>query len=374
MLQREPMTITKIEVWNFSPSFRDGSYAMSHVTQAAAYGRILRFHDADGLEGLGEIVFAPSLSQAARRRCIADEREYLSRLVGQGLGTIVSCARELSARGKPWRGVAFGIETACFDLQARQQGRSLAALLGGSLNDAVPDYFSISERSVERVRQRLEIAGRDRAVIQLKLGVGSLEDDIAQLCAALDVMTERQTLLADANGGWSVGEACEVIARFDDPRVIWEEPCTAYEENVAVARASRKHVMFDQCVSDIDAAVRAAEDGMAEAVCIKPAFLGGLNAAREVRDRCTQAGMNMRVDGPWCGDIATAAILHLAVGAPPELLVAGCDLREPLMVEPVLNGVMRLRDGRIAPLPGPGLGFEDTAKWFAEPEAVYALR
>lgn len=27
---------------------------------------------------------------------------------------------------------------------------------------------------LERVRQRLEIAGRDRAVIQLKLGVGSL--------------------------------------------------------------------------------------------------------------------------------------------------------------------------------------------------------
>jgi hypothetical protein len=50
--------------------------------------------------------------------------------------------------------------------------------------------------------------------------------------------------------------------------------------------------------------------------------------------------MKMRIDGPWCGDIATAAILHLALGAPPDLLIAGCDLREPLVRERDLKGVV----------------------------------
>ncbi len=43
------MTITRLEVWNFRPLMRDGPYAMSHVTQDSAYGRILKVHTADGL-------------------------------------------------------------------------------------------------------------------------------------------------------------------------------------------------------------------------------------------------------------------------------------------------------------------------------------
>ena len=81
----------------------------------------------------------------------------------------------------------------------------------------------------------------------------------------------------------------------------------------------------------------------------------------------------MRIDGPWCGDIATAAILHLAVGAPPELLVSSCDLREPLIIDTDLGGVRTMESGRIAPLTGLGLGIDFDGNSGVEPDVTYSL-
>ena len=55
------MLITRIDVWNFAPTFRDGPYVMSHVTQDHAYGRILQIQTDKGIYGPGEIVFPPSI-------------------------------------------------------------------------------------------------------------------------------------------------------------------------------------------------------------------------------------------------------------------------------------------------------------------------
>jgi len=180
-----------------------------------------------------------------------------------------------------------------------------------------------------------------------------------------------QILLADANGGWSVDTACEIISCFNDPRIVWEEACSTYDENTEVARRTGQPVMVDQCVKEAGLARKAVDDQLVSSLCIKPAFLGGLTVARDIRDYCVSSGMKMRIDGPWCGDIATAAILHLAVGAPPDLLIAGCDLREPLVRKRDLKGVVSLGKSRIAPPSGVGLGITLPDDVLGDPDATY---
>ncbi len=365
------MTISRIAVWNLAFPFRDGPYAMSHVVQTAADGRLYAVTTADGRTGVGEGVFAPSIPAGDRARALMREANDLAGLIGRPESALLESADDLRALGKPGAGPAFGIETAYFDLDARAAGRSVADALGGVHTPDVPDYFSISEKTPDRVRDRVREGGRDRAVFQLKLGVGGFDDDIALLGAALEAMGPDQTVLADANGGWSVGRACETIAAFDDPRIVWEEPCPDYDENLAVMARSGRPVQVDQCASTAAVARRAAADGLVHSLCIKPAFLGGLSVAREIRDLCAANGVSMRIDGPWCGDVASAAILHLAVGAPPGLLVAGCDLREPLIIEPDLGGVRHVPACRIAPPAGVGLGIEGAVERLGAPAAEY---
>jgi L-alanine-DL-glutamate epimerase-like enolase superfamily enzyme len=365
------MTIKSIEVWDFQPPFRDGPYAMSHVVQEVIFGRILRIRTAEGLSGLGEVVFVPSLPEDARKDMVAAERTLLPQIIGGEPADLIASAEELRQRGRAWGGVAFGLETAAFDLLGQEQCQPMSALLGGAQAESVPDYFSISERTTDAIRARMAVAGPERKVIQLKLGIGSLDEDADQIHAALDAMTDGQVLLADANGGWSVDAACEIIARIEDPRLVWEEASNIYEENAEIARRSGKPVMVDQCVGQLAIAKRAVEEAVAASICIKPAFLGGLTVARELRDLCIEKRMRMRIDGPWCGDIAAAAILHLAVGAPADLMIAGCDLREPLTLEPDLQGVVAKGPARIGPPSGAGLGVTLPDGAFGEPDAVY---
>ena len=347
---------------------------MSHVTQEVVYGRILQVHTADGQTGLGEVVFPPSLSIDERQQLIADEPLYLSSLAGKDIDGLMQLAEELCGRGRSWSGIAFGLETAAYDLMGKARGLPASDLLGGKLRESVDDYFSISESSVERIQERLATAGSERKVIQLKLGIGSPGDDAEQVSAALSNMADWQILLADANGGWSVGTACGIISCFNDPRVVWEEACSTYQENTEVVHRTGQPVMVDQCVKSTSLAKQAVDDQLVSSLCIKPAFLGGLTVARDVRDYCVSSGMKMRIDGPWCGDIATAAILHLAVGASPDLLIAGCDLREPLVREQDFNGVVSFDGCRIGPPTGPGLGMTLPDNVLGEPDAIYSVR
>ncbi|MEM8689732.1 MAG: mandelate racemase/muconate lactonizing enzyme family protein, partial [Pseudomonadota bacterium] len=195
------MTIAKIEVWNFRPLMRDGPYAMSHVIQDSAYGRLYRVTLDNGARGSGEVVFPPFLAQAEQMGKIAEERAFLALLIGQPLDALLDLAEDLRARGKAWGGVAFGLETAWHDLTAWQKACPLSDLLGGAITPAVPDYFSISERTPERIRERVAVAGAGRTVFQLKLGVGSLREDVEHVSALLSALSPNQIVLADANGG-----------------------------------------------------------------------------------------------------------------------------------------------------------------------------
>ena len=97
--------------------------------------------------------------------------------------------------------------------------------------------------------------------------------------------------------------------------------------------------------------------------------------ARDLLDRCAKKGTRVRIDGPWCGDLGAAAVLHLAAGVEPELLIASCDLREPLDYRVGLNGVVELANGQIVPPQGAGLGLnnESLDKILGLPEATYSI-
>ncbi|MEM7292324.1 MAG: mandelate racemase/muconate lactonizing enzyme family protein [Pseudomonadota bacterium] len=353
------MNIARIDVWDFQAPFSDGPYVMSHVTQEVVHGRILRVSCDNGVVGLGEIPLSPYVLDDERIVRRTQEAQLFNDLVGRPLDSLLDIASQICGSEGYWGRVSsFGLETAYYDAVARAQQQSLCDYLGGKQSNSANDYFSISESTIEQIRDRMAVAGPTRKVIQLKLAFSDLDTDALMIATCLDAMNEQQVLMADANGGWSIEDALAVFDQFDDTRIFWEEPCKQYGDNVKVAQRSNRPVMFDQCVSNPDMARQAIADGVAAAICIKPPFLGGLGAAREIRDACVTNRIQTRIDGPWCGDIATAASLHLALGTPSDLLVAGCDLREPLNLPTDLAGIIRHENECVTVHEGVGLGID----------------
>jgi L-alanine-DL-glutamate epimerase-like enolase superfamily enzyme len=347
------MNIKQVDYHDLVLRFKHGEYVMSHVVQTRLNIRILRLETGDGGIGWGEIIRRGRFDDEAPPR----EEAILDALAGKPVSSIPVLLAKLRRDSDALRGLAFGLDTAFLDWTARRTGVPLYALLGGRRNDAVPDYYSLSgDNDASSTATTLNDEANGWAVVQIKLGVNGRAADIAMVEAAARCLSAQQLILADFNGALDVETALSMIAEFDDGRIVWEEPCETLDENNEVAARCGKPVMFDQCLADLATISGVAAAGLAHSVAIKPAFLGGLEVARAARDICVEAGMPVRIDGPWCGHIATAANLHLACGAPTGLLIAGCDLRQPLILDEDWGGTRHLPGHRIAPFDEPGHG------------------
>ena len=345
--------IEQLDFFDHRFEFKGGEYVMSHVTQEELNVRLVRIESANGVVGWGEIVRKSSVDL---KTAMESEKQVLDALPGKSLSEIPAICAEIRTRGKMLMGLAFGLETAYLDWLGRQSYQPLHALLGGQRSKRIPDYYSASCDTPEIMASKFQTESTGWPVVQVKLGVGGLDEDRKRLDVSLSSLSANQLSLMDFNGELDVESALSVIAEYSAPRIVWEEPCDNLVDNTEVARRSGKPVMFDQCLDNLEAFTRAVSDGLAHSLCIKPPFLGGLGPASTARDLCSAAGMRMRVDGPWCGHIASAAILHLAVTIPPELLVSGCDLRQSFDLEEDWGGTQHLDRHMISPLNQPGHG------------------
>ncbi|MEO7940288.1 MAG: enolase C-terminal domain-like protein [Burkholderiaceae bacterium] len=351
------MRITHVQVAPFEPAFAGNGYAMSVGRQTVLSGRLVRLVDADGQSGTGEIVRPPVYDPV---ELAALEDQHLPRLAGVDLADLPGLLAHWRGAGKLLQGLVFGVELAMLDLMGRKLGVPVWALLGGAAARSVPEYLSLSCEEPEVMADIVRRHSASFAVIQAKLGTGDLAQDLARVRAVLAVVRPDQSLLADFNGALTPDDAIRGLPEIDDPRLMWEEPCDDYDDTLAVAQSIRAPVMFDQCLADLSTCVRAIRDGAAAAMVIKSDSIGGLTIGRTVRDMCAAAGMRVRIDGWWAGQIAAAGALHLAIGATPATMMASIDLTDP--IDTARDLIVKPAPGRVAPAPGAGLG----ATWLAE--------
>jgi L-alanine-DL-glutamate epimerase-like enolase superfamily enzyme len=130
------------------------------------------------------------------------------------------------------------IDTGLWDLRARGAGLSLADLLGRQ-RDQVPVYASGVNRHLtlaELTEQvsRWVAAGHSR--VKIKVGLPSLDEDLARVAAVRQVIGPGRLLMLDANQLWDLPaarRAARALSRFD---IFWlEEPLPA-EDTQAYAR------------------------------------------------------------------------------------------------------------------------------------------
>ena len=250
------------------------------------------------------------------------------------------------------------IDVACWDILGRATGRSVATLLGGALQPAVPLYVAVPLGPPDEMAAFVE---RERAGgihhFQLKLG-GAPEDDRDRVAAVHAVTGPEDALIGDANGAWRRQEAivaARLLAGFD--RLRLEQPCPTLEECLAVRRLTTLPMVLDEVITDLPTLVRAVAADAMDHVNLKVGRVGGLTKARLMRDAAVELGLTLTIEDSWGGDIVTAAVSHLAAGVPPASLFAASFMND-WTLEHVAGYQPRSRNGK-GPVPtGPGLGIE----------------
>ncbi len=351
------MKIRRIAAYRIELPLREGSYKWSGGKSVEVFdSTIVEVEADDGRMGHGEVcplgsAYLPAFAAGVR----AGIAELAPRLIGEDPRQLGKLNRRMDAvmKGHPY--VKSGIDVACWDLLGQAAGMPVAELLGGRHGDDFLLYRAISQDSPEAMAGNVagyRAEGYTR--FQLKVG-GDPDTDIARIKAVARVLQPGDKLIADANTGWLMHEAARVVRGVRDVDVYIEQPCASYEECLTIRRRTDHPFVLDESIDGLGALLRGYADGALDVVNLKISKLGGLTRTVQARDLCVSLGVAMTIEDTWGGDIATAAIAHLAHGTPPELLFTATDFNSYVTVS-TAEGAPRRRDGRLAASTGPGLG------------------
>ena len=331
---------------------------------------IVRVETDTGLAGHGEVCplgpfYLPAYADGVR----AGLRELGPHLLGEDPRQLGKLNRTMDAalKGHPY--VKSGIDIACWDILGQAAGMPVCELLGGRYGDDITLYRAISQESPSEMASR--VAGyRAEGYRRFQLKVGGDPDvDIARIRAVAAELQPGDRLIADANTGWTQHEAMRVVRGVHDIDVYIEQPCLTYEECLSVRRHTDHPFVIDENIDGLDVLLRAKADLAMDVVNLKISKLGGLTKIKQARDLCVSMGIAMTLEDSWGGDIATAAIAHLAHSTPTEFQFTSTDFNSYVTVS-TADGAPRRVNGRMAASREPGLGIRPKMDVLGPPVVV----
>ena len=350
--------IERVELFGYRLTYAEGEYVMSGGRVVTVLdSTVVRLTTADGQRGHGEVCplgtnYLPAHAAGARA-AIAEIAPHLLGLDAANPNAI-GAAMERALLGHPYAKSA--IDIACWDVLGQASGRPVCDLLGGRMNDDFPLYMAVSLASPAEMRAQMErfrAAGIHR--FQLKLG-GDPSEDAARARAVVEATEPGDVVLGDANCGWTLPQAMTAAAQMAGlPRFFLEQPCATLEECARVREHTGVPLVLDEVIVDPQSLLRAWELGALVGVNLKLSRVGGISRARLLRDLAEELGLMVNVEDAWGGDIAVAAVSHLAASTDPRALTMVSFINE-WTEEHVLGDRPRAIDGRGRASTAPGLG------------------
>jgi cis-L-3-hydroxyproline dehydratase len=363
------MKIIRIDVFGYALRYAHGSYVMSGgrvVTDLPS--TVVRVTTDEGHAGWGEVcplgsAYLPAFAEGAR----AALRELAPVLLGMDPTNLALINDRMDAALRGHGYAKSPIDVACWDVLGKATGCSVSTLLGGRRQTRYPLYSAVplggpAEMAEYVAARRAEGVHR----FQLKIG-GDPHTDEARVERVLGVTSEEDIVIADANGGWALQEAV-VAARLLErlPRVYLEQPCATLEECLYVRRRTTLPMVLDESIADVHSLLRAFHAGAMDAINLKISKVGGLTKARLVRDLSQDLGVRLTIEDTWGGDLATAAISHLAGSTRPASLFTVSFMNDWVR-EHIAGYQPRSRNGFGFTPEGPGLGVDVDPHAVGEP-------
>ena len=233
------------------------------------------------------------------------------------------------------------ISTPIFYPAGLEQARKLAEEIGRDTPDAM-------------AARALEYRSRGYRRLQVKVG-GDPVSDASGLRAVAEAVPDAE-LYCDANGGWSMADARRFLADTESVGYVLEQPCATMRESVLLRPHAGRPMVLDESIASLVDVVDAAGAGI-DGITIKIARVGGVTAARTMRDTAVALGMMVTVEDTGGADIDTAAMAHLSISTPAARRAHTVDFHHWVTVSNG-TGIPPTDGGLLRPPTGAGLGVE----------------
>jgi L-alanine-DL-glutamate epimerase-like enolase superfamily enzyme len=256
-----------------------------------------------------------------------------------------------------------GLDLALHDLAGKRSGQSLAQRWGRAPGGPITLSWTLNPKTLDETEGLLQ-KGWERGFRNFNVKVAPDPRYDLELCRQVKKLAPDGFLWADANAGYDLATALEVVPKLADLGVAVLEqplPCHRIAGYQELKKLSALPIIMDEGVVSPADLLEFIRLDLLDGLAMKPARCGGLLPARRQVELLEDAGLMFLGSGLTDPDVSLAASLALygAYGLKfpaalngPQFLGASV-VREPFVPQ----------DGQLAVPEGPGLGVEvDEAK------------
>ena len=311
-----------------------------------------------GITGFGECSPFRSINGESMDTAFLVGNYLAKALLGNDPLDLESCLKIMDTVIYGNSSIKSALDMALFDIASQQAGLPLYQFLSGNKDkELITDYTVSIGEPLKMANDAKKIMENGFQVIKVKLG-GSREQDVERIRKIRDAVGETIPIRIDANQGWDVNDAIEVLKAIHPYNIQFcEEPIPRwnYQELSRVKNHSPIPVMADESCCDHHDAKRLIDLGACDLFNIKLGKSSGIVNARKIILLAEQAGMKMQVGGFLESRLGFTASAHLALSSPQIIY---CDFDTPLMFEedPIVGGISYNTGGVVTVPDVPGLG------------------
>jgi muconate cycloisomerase len=338
-------------------------HKLSSLSVTAQSYVIVELRLANGAEGIGEAATlgGPRWSEESVESIKSAVDAYLAPgLIGAPANRFEAARTRMEAAAKRNNAAKAAIESALFDAVGKTLGVPAVQLLGGAVHESLPVLWTLASgdpaQEIEEAERKL--AARLHNTFKVKIGAQTPEADIARLSDLARALTDRASLIVDANQAWDETTALRYLPVLAELGVrLVEQPLPAWNL-VGMARLRARStvpLMADECVFSAHDMLDVVRTGAADVVSLKLVKHGGLLATRNVAAVAEAAGIGLY--GGCLLESSIGAAAHLQVFGGLRELAWGCEHFGPqILVDDLVEQPLRFADFRIHLPAGPGLG------------------
>ena len=354
------MNITKIEPIAVSlPMIKPVIMAGEEVRRADNV--LVRLQADSGLVGWGEAASAPTMTGETSAGMVAAVRYLTPALIGRAGDDIGGALAAMDGRMYANHGAKAAIEIALHDLAGRATNRPVHALLGEVRRRRMTLLGVIGGGDLEGdLRDAAEKKSEEFTIFKIKVGVDTPAMDAERTRRICDILRPHALISADANQGFSTGEAIAFVRAVAGCGLdFFEQPVAADDLSgmAAVAAATDIAIGADEGIHAAADIRRHHEHAAARGVSLKAIKLGGLRAVVDAARLCDRLGMQVNVSCKTGeSSIACAAALHVAAVIPG--LAWGLTLTNAGLAADMTAHPIRIDHGAADILDRPGLGID----------------
>lgn len=246
------------------------------------------------------------------------------------------------------------LESALWDLRARQEGISLQRLLGGQRDEIVVGVVVGVSDSIDEVVNEC-VVRRDEGYRRIKLKIAP-GHDIEVVRHVRGALGDDYVLQVDANGAYTT-EHIEYLGQLGAFNIQFIEQPFADDDiasHIELERQGSVRVCMDESISSRTDLVHLLDLGACSVVNIKPSRVGGIGEAIAMHDIVRERGVDAWVGGMLETGIGRASCLALA-SLPGFTMTPDLSASQRYFVRDITEP-FELHDGAIGIPRGAGIG------------------